>query len=195
MTKIKNKLPLKTKTSTSVPKPKSTPPFCDGMPKSSQNPSSKGGGGEDCRNCANSTRKPWISSSMSTKICPWAAWTVKTWSNVCRMSESSEIVGGGTSESAAVAPNASTVSAPVEEGRGGTAPEDTLLGCVEPILNWVALCLRKVAPMGTITWMGSLVGKSTRSRNNKILWMKIGWIRAWAIVELLWTSFKEQRNR
>ena len=25
--------------------------------------------------------------------------------------------------------------------------------------------------------------------------MKIGWIRAWAIAELLWTSFKERRNR
>ena len=33
---------------------KCTPPFCDGMPKSNQNPSSKGGGGKDRRNCANS---------------------------------------------------------------------------------------------------------------------------------------------
>ena len=95
------------------------------------------------------------------------------------MSELSEIVGGGTSASVAAAPAASAVSAPVEEGGGGTAPEDTPLGRVEPTLKWVALCLRKVAPMGAITWMGSPVGKSTRPRNNKILWMKIGWIRAW----------------
>ena len=44
--KKKNTLPLKTKTSA-----KSaficTLPFCDGMPKGNQNPSSKGGGGEE----------------------------------------------------------------------------------------------------------------------------------------------------
>ena len=51
------------------------------------------------------------------------------------MSESFEVVGGGTSALAVVAPDASTVSAPVEEGGGGTAPEDTLLGCVEPTLK------------------------------------------------------------
>ena len=49
--------------------------------------------------------------------------------------------------------------------------------------------------MGAITWTGSPVGKSTRPRNNKILWMKIGWIRAWVTAELLWPSFKERRNR
>ena len=48
MTKKKS-LPLKTKTSTSVSKPKSTPPFRDGMPKGNQNPSSKGGGDECSR--------------------------------------------------------------------------------------------------------------------------------------------------
>ena len=47
-----------------------TPPFCDGMPKGNQNPSAKGGGGEDRRNYANSARKARISSSTSTKICP-----------------------------------------------------------------------------------------------------------------------------
>ena len=52
---------------------------------------------------------------MSTKICSWAAWTVKTWSNVHRMFESSEVVGGGTSV-AAVAPK--VLVAPVEEGGG-----------------------------------------------------------------------------
>ena len=192
---LKKNLPLKTKNSTSVSKPKSTPPFCDGMPKGSQNPSSKGSGGEDHRNCANSARKPRISSSTSTKICPWAAWMVKTWSNVRQMSESSEVVGGGTSASTAPPPNTSAISAPVKEGGGGTVPEDTPLARVKPTLKWAALYLRNVAPMGAITWMGSPAGKSTRPRNNKILWMKIGWIRAWATTELLWTSFKERRNR
>ena len=35
-----------------------TLPFCDGMPMGNQNPSSKGGGEEECRNRAKSTRKP-----------------------------------------------------------------------------------------------------------------------------------------
>ena len=165
------------------------------MPKGSQNPSSKGGGNEDRRNYTNSACKPRISSSTSTKIYPWAAWTVKTWSNIRQMSESSEVVGGGTLASVATAPDASAVSAPVEEGGGGTSLEDTPLGRVEPTLKWAALCLRKVAPMRAITWTGSLVGKSSRPRNNKILWMKIGWIRLWVTTELLWTSFKEWRNR
>ena len=51
------------------------------------------------------------------------------------MSESSEVVGGGTSASAAVAPDASAISVLVEEGRGGISPEDTHLGCVEPTLK------------------------------------------------------------
>ena len=37
---------------------KSTPPFCDGIPKGNQNPSSKGGGDEELRNRSKSTRKP-----------------------------------------------------------------------------------------------------------------------------------------
>ena len=122
------------------------------MPKGSQNPSSKGGGGEDSRNYANLERKPRISLSTSTKICPWTAWTVKTWSNVRRMSKSSEVVNGGTLASIAATPDAS--ASLIEEGWGGTAPEDSLLGREEPTLKWAALCLRKVAPMGATSWTG-----------------------------------------
>ena len=111
------------------------------------------------------------------------------------MSESSEVVSGGTSASVVAAPDASTVSALVEEEGGGTTPDDAPLECKGPTLKWVALCLRKVAPMRAMIWTGSPAVKSSRSRNNKILWMKIGWIRAWATVELLWISFKERRNR
>ena len=57
------------------------------------------------------------------------------------MSESSEVVGGGTSASAAAAPDASGVSAPIEEGGWGTSLEDTPIGHVEPTLKQVALCL------------------------------------------------------
>ena len=42
------------------------------------------------------------------------------------MSESSEVVDGGTSTAAA--PNISVTLAPVEEGGGGTSPEDVPLG-------------------------------------------------------------------
>ena len=44
------------------------------------------------------------------------------------MSESSEVVSGGTSALAAVAPDASAVLTPVEEGGGGTTPEGSTLG-------------------------------------------------------------------
>ena len=51
------------------------------------------------------------------------------------MSKSSEVVGGGTSASAAVALEASAVLAPVEEGGEGTTPNDAPLGRVGPTLK------------------------------------------------------------
>ena len=157
------------------------------MPKGNQNPSSKGGGDEELQNHAKSARNPLISSRMSTKICPWAAWTVKTWSNVRRMSESSEVVGGGTS--------VATAATPVEEGGGGTLLEDAPRETERSALRWAAFYRRKVAPRGPTTCTGSLTGKSSRPRNKRILWMKIGYINACLMVELLWTSFKERRNK
>ena len=44
------------------------------------------------------------------------------------MSESSEVVDGGTSASAVAAPDVLTVSTPVEEGGGGTALDGAPLG-------------------------------------------------------------------
>ena len=61
--------PLENKNKVQVQKLIYTPPFRDGMPKSNQNPSSKGGGDEELRNRAKSARKPRISSRMLTKIC------------------------------------------------------------------------------------------------------------------------------
>ena len=76
-------------------------------------------------------------------------------------------------------------SSTYRRGRRGTSPQDAPLGPKGSILKWAALCLRKVAPKGPITWTGSPVGKLARPRNNKILCMKIGWISACPMAELL----------
>ena len=156
------------------------------MPKGNQNPSSKEGGDEELQNRAKSARKPRISSRMSTKTCPWAAWTFKTWSNVRQMSESAEVVGGGTSVAAAV-PEVS--AAPVEVGEGGTLLDDAPRETEGSALKWATFWQRKVAPRGPTTWTGSLEGKSARPKRKSILWMKIGYISACPMAELLWTSF------
>ena len=64
------------------------------------------------------------------------------------MSESSEVVSGGTSVAAAV-PEVS--AAPVEDGGGGTVLEDAPQEPEGPTLKLAALCLRKVAPSGPTT--------------------------------------------
>ena len=51
------------------------------------------------------------------------------------MSESSEVVDGGTSALAAVALDVSAASAPVEEEGGGIAPDDAPLGREEATLK------------------------------------------------------------
>ena len=51
------------------------------------------------------------------------------------MTESSEVVSGGTSASVAATLDASAVSAPVEEGEGGTTPKDAPLGREGSILK------------------------------------------------------------
>ena len=51
------------------------------------------------------------------------------------MSESSEVVGGGTSASTVATLDDSAVSVPVEEGVGGPTPDDSPLGRVGPTLK------------------------------------------------------------
>ena len=82
------------------------------------------------------------------------------------MSESSKVVGGGTSIAAA-APEVST--APIEEGGGGTLLEDAPREIEGLALRGVALCQREVALRGPTTCTGSLAGKSARPRNKRIL--------------------------
>ena len=45
---------------------------------------------------------------------------------------------------------------------------------LELAFNEVALCLRKVTPMGAMICTGLDVGKSSKPKCNKILWIKIG---------------------
>ena len=154
--------------------------------------SSKGRGGGDCLKCYKFACKEWSSSSMSTKSWPWAAWMVMTVSNIRQMLESSEVEVGGTVASVARLTGSLAVVAPVEEGGGGVTLEGSTLGCLELALIWVALCLRKVAPMGDMIWTGSDAGNSTNPRCKRIWWIKIGKKRAWAVELLLWTSIKER---
>ena len=60
---------------------------------------------------------------------------VKTRSNVCRMFESFELIGGGTSASAAAAPDTLASLAPVEEEGGGITPEDAPLDPKDQLLS------------------------------------------------------------
>ena len=112
------------------------------------------------------------------------------------MSKSSEVGDGGIVAAAEPIRSVDTSPevVPVEEG-GGAVPNGSTQGRLEPSLIWAALCLRKLAPMGAIMCTGLEAGKLSKPKNNKILWMKIGWKKAWAMEELLWTSFKERRKR
>ena len=147
---------------------KCTPPFCDGMSKGNQNPSSKVSGEGEHLRCAKFARKARSSSSMSTKIWPWAAWMVMIVSNVRWMSKSFEVDGGGIV--VAAAPTGSTGDSPkvvpIEEG-GGVVPEGSTRRHLELSLIWAALCLRQVVPMGAIMCTGSEARKSSKPKNKK----------------------------
>ena len=110
-------------------------------------------------------------------------------SNILPMLESLEIEGGG-STAAVGSTYSSAVGSPKEGGGGATPEEDSTWGYLE-----LALCLRKVAPMGAIMWTGSNVGNSSNPRCNKIRCIKIGKKRPCAIELLLWTSTKDQMKR
>ena len=103
-----------------------------------------------------------------------------TASNVRRKSKTSEADGGGTATVAAStgSTDASTEVVLVAEGGGGAVPKGSTLGRLKLDLNWAALYLRNVALMGATMCIGSEVGKSSKPKNNKILWMKTGWKRA-----------------
>ena len=105
----------------------------------------------------------------------WIIWSSQ-WRNVSSSSTSTRSLGS---------------SSTCRRGRRGNIIEDAPLGPKWSTLKWAALCRRKVAPKGLTTWTGSPAGKSATPRNNKILWMKIGWISACPMAKLLWTSFKE----
>ena len=94
--------------------------------------------------------------------------------------------------------NSSIVGSPKEGGGGGAAAtpeEDSTLGCLELALIWVALCIRKVAPIGAIRCTGSEARNSSIPKCNKIRWIKTDKKRACAKELLLWTLTKDQMKR
>ena len=95
------------------------------------------------------------------------------WINILLSCGSPEVVGGG----------------------GATPEEDSTWGRLELALIWVALCLRKVAPMEAIMCTGSEARNSSKPRCNKIWCIKTGKKRPCAIELLLWISTKDQMKR
>jgi len=139
-------------------------------------------------------RKTWSSLSTSTKSWPWVAWTIMIVSNILRMLESPEVEGGGLTT--AIGSTYSSIVGSLKKGGGGaTLKEDSIWGRLELALIWVALCLRKVAPMGAIKCTGSETGKSSKPKCNKIWWIKIRKNRPCAVKLLLWTSTKDRIKR
>ena len=112
------------------------------------------------------------------------------------MLESSKVEGGGAIVVVKSA-YAYAIESPEEEGEGGgaTPKDNSTLGRLELARIWVALCLRKVALIGAIMWIGSDTGNSSKSKCNKIWWIKTRKKIVWAEELLLWTSTKEQMKR
>ena len=112
------------------------------------------------------------------------------------MLESFEVEGGGVVV-AVGSTYAFIIGSPEEGGGGGgaTSKDDLTLGHVELARIWAALCLKKLAPIGAIMWIGSDIGNSSKPKCNKIWWIKTRKKRAWAKELLLWTSTKERMKR
>ena len=92
-----------------------------------------------------------------------------TVSNIQRMLESSKVESGGAA--AAVGSTYELAIRSLEEGGGGggaTPEDDSTLGRLELARIWAALCLRKVALIGAIMWIGSDAGNSFKPKCNKI---------------------------
>ena len=82
-----------------------------------------------------------------------------------------------------------------EGGLGATPVEDSTLGLLELAFNWVALCLRNVAPIGAIIYTGSDIRKSSKPKSKRILWIKTKKKGPWDFALLLWTSTRDQIKR
>ena len=83
------------------------------------------------------------------------------------MLESPKVEGGGSTVAMGLT-NSLVVGSPEEGGWDATPEEDSTRGCLELAFIWVALCLRKVAPIGAIMCTGSDAGKSSKPKCNKI---------------------------
>ena len=129
-------------------------------------------GGEASLEAARSAHKATTSCFKSNSSCPCANWIVSTIFNI-DLVEAVDV--GGAGSTAAVGSTYSSAGGSPDGGPLDASPvEDLTLGRLELAFNWVALCLRKVAPMGDMIWTGLEAGKSSKPKSWRILWIKIG---------------------
>ena len=94
-------------------------------------------------------------------------------SSIVCIDEEDDVDGGGST--AAVGSANSLVKGSPEEGPLDASPvEDSTRGRLELAFNWAALCLRKVATIGAMIWIGSDAGKSSKPKSNRIYEWKPG---------------------
>ena len=122
----------------------------------------------------------------SNKSCPCVAWIVMTISSILRIEELLNEDGRGSI--AAVGSTYSSVVGSSDRGLDVAPIEDSTLRRLELAFNWVALCLRKVAPIGAMIWTSSDAGKSSKPKSKRILQIKTRKKRPWDFALLLWTS-------
>ena len=92
-------------------------------------------------------------------------------SSIVRIDEEDDVDGGGST--AVVGSANCLVEGSPEEGPLDASPiEDSTQGRLE--LAFAALCLRNVAPIWAMIWIGSDAGKSSKPKSNRIYEWKPG---------------------
>ena len=86
--------------------------------------------------------------------------------SILRKEESPDVDGGGSTV-AIESTYALAEGSPKGGGPDASPVEDSTLGRLELAFSRAALCLRKVAPIGAMTCMGSDAGKSSKPKFNK----------------------------
>ena len=143
---------------------------------------------------AKSACKTATSLSKSNKSCPWATWTMRHVSKIVCIDEEDDVDREGST--AAIGSTKSSAIRSPEGGALDASPiEDSTQGHLELAFNWAAFCLRSVAPIRAMIWIGSNAGKFSKPKSNKILWMKTEKNKPCDLALLLWTSTRERMKR